>query len=157
MFGIDVANSHSHTFHNPVNSWFKKMSPTLHIFFLFWIYSITKKYVQYFFLQMSSCLDPCFSVLRILRRHISPCITGSMCTVCICGVGCWAPFTPVKFWSRWSTHCVKSSSAASSMIDCLFVVDVFAYCFFCSASLKRYFNPLWVYYTSQMGQCGAFL
>lgn len=49
MFGIVVANSHSHTFHNPVNSWFQKMSPTLHIFFLFCIYSITKKYVQYFF------------------------------------------------------------------------------------------------------------
>lgn len=63
-------------------------------------------------------IDRYFSVLCVFfRRHFSLCITGSMCTVCICGVVSWAPFTPVRFWSHWSTHCVKSSSAASSMID----------------------------------------
>lgn len=81
------------------------------------------------FLICSFILIGIFVLCVFFRRHFSLCITGSMCTVCICGVVSWATFTPVRFWSHWSTHCVKLSSAASSMIDYLFFLPFIGFHF----------------------------
>lgn len=68
-------------------------------------------------MHRESCCYPCvynsFCVC-VCRRHTSLCITGSMCTACICGVECWAQSTPVRCSSPWSTPCARSSSAALS-------------------------------------------